>query len=160
MSTAPGAASPAAASPDVEAPTFTLCFDVRDEDIDALGHASNIAYVRWIQDVAKAHSEAVGWDHARYLELGALFVVRRHEIDYLRSAFASDSLVATTQIHGFKAATCRRHTRIHRVADGIELARAVTTWALVSAEDGRPKRIPPAIHEAFARPPATEPRRA
>ena len=38
---------------------FRMDLVVPAEDIDALGHASNIAYVRWIQDVAVAHSESV-----------------------------------------------------------------------------------------------------
>ena len=32
--------------------------EVHSGDIDALGHASNISFVRWIQEVAIEHSEA------------------------------------------------------------------------------------------------------
>ena len=127
--------------------SFTQALTVPASDIDLLGHASNLAYLRWVQDVAWAHSEALGWDHARYLELGAVFVVRRHELDYLRQVLEGDALTVLTWVSGWKAATCLRQTRIHR--GEVLVASAVTTWALMGVADGRPRRIPPAIRDAF-----------
>ena len=69
---------------------FVLVTEVGEADIDMLGHASNIAYLRWVQDVAVAHSAAVGLDMEGYSQLGAVFVVRRHEIDYLRPVVRGD----------------------------------------------------------------------
>lgn len=119
-------------------------------DIDVLGHASNVAYIRWVQDVARAHSEHVGWGHDEYVALGAVFVVRRHEIDYLRPAVRGDDLELATWIEGFKAATSLRVTLI--ACDGVPVARARTTWALVSTDSGRPSRIPAEVRDAFAEP--------
>jgi acyl-CoA thioester hydrolase len=119
---------------------------VAADDIDVLGHASNIAFLRWIQDVAWAHSDAVGWDLAAYQKLGAVFVVRRHEIDYLAPAFAGDELVVETGVGEWKAATSQRWTKIRR--GDKEVARALTHWVLVTLE-GRPRRIPPEISKAF-----------
>jgi acyl-CoA thioester hydrolase len=120
-------------------------------DIDELQHVSNIAYVRWIQEVAKAHSAAVGLDHAGYVRLGAVFVVRRHDIEYLAPAYAGDAIRLTTWIAKWGAATSERRTRITREGDGRELVRATTVWAFISMETLRPKRIPPELCEAFAR---------
>jgi acyl-CoA thioester hydrolase len=122
-------------------------------DIDELLHVSNIAYVRWIQEVAKAHSAAVGLDHAEYVRLGAVFVVRRHDIEYLAPAYAGDAILLTTWIAKWGAATSERRTRITREGDGRELVRATTVWAFISMETLRPKRIPPELGEAFARAP-------
>src|SRR4051812_31949898 len=83
---------------------FTMPLRVGDEDIDMLGHASNIAYVRWVQDVAVAHSAAVGLDMEGYSQLGAVFVVRRHEIDYLRPVVRGDTLELRTWIDSAFAA--------------------------------------------------------
>jgi len=115
-------------------------------DIDENLHVSNLVYLRWVVAAAVAHSEAVGWDHARYLEQGAVFLVRRHEIDYLASAVEGDRVQLVTHVGSWSAATSKRHTRI--VRDGREVARAVTTWAFVGL-DGRPRRIPAEILEAF-----------
>jgi acyl-CoA thioester hydrolase len=123
-------------------------------DVDELGHVSNIVYVRWIQEVATDHSRAVGWDHAAYMRLGQVFVVRRHEVDYLAPAYGGDRLRLTTWVARFKAATCERRTRITRVADGRAIVEAKTLWALVSAATGRPCRIPSELCDAFRVAPA------
>jgi len=119
------------------------------DDIDALLHVSNLTYVRWVQGVAIAHSESLGWDHQAYQRVGAVFVVRRHEIDYLAPAFEGDELDLVTWIESLKAASSVRRTRIERVADGRELVQASTLWAMVAVDSGRPTRIAPEIRRAF-----------
>ena len=129
--------------------TFRLDLVVSDDDIDALGHASNICFVRWIQDVAMAHSAAVGLDLDAYRRLGAVFVVVRHEIDYLRPALRADELQARTWISSVMAAKCLRSTQLVRKRDEQLVARGVTTWGFVAFETGRPKRIPEDVRGAF-----------
>ncbi len=124
--------------------------EVQPADIDALGHVSNVAYLRWVQDVALAHSSALGWSFERYVSLGMFFVVRRHEIDYLRPALEGDRVELRTWVDGWTAATSLRRTRIVRASDDVELATAVTTWAMVSAQGGRPCRIPRELRADFA----------
>ena len=118
------------------------------DDVDELGHISNVAYVRWVQDAAKAHSQAVGWDHARYEELGSVFVVRRHEIEYVRPTYAGERIRTVTWIEDWRVASSTRRTLLLREEE--EVARAATLWALVSTETGRPRRIPSVIKDAFA----------
>lgn len=130
-------------------PRFMLEVIPRPEDIDLLGHVSNISYVRWIQEVAEAHSASLGWDHAAYVALGAVFVVRRHEIDYRAPAFAADRVVLTTWAGLWRAASAVRHTEITRASDGAPLASAATTWALVATDGGRPRRIPDELRQPF-----------
>jgi acyl-CoA thioester hydrolase len=134
-------------------PDFRLEVVASADDLDEQGHVSNVVYVRWVQDVAMAHSVASGWDHAAYVRFGAIFVVRRHQVEYLRPVRAGDRVALITHVAWWRAATCERRTRIVRVRDGEELARAVTLWALVSVDGGRPLRIPGEIAEAFARVP-------
>jgi acyl-CoA thioesterase FadM len=62
---------------------FEMKITATDADIDELGHVNNAAWVRWIQDMATAHWSAV----ADPTHVDAyVWVVIRHEIDYLRSA--------------------------------------------------------------------------
>lgn len=131
------------------APRFRLEVIAQPEDIDRLGHVSNITYVRWIQEVAEAHSASVGWDHAAYVALGAVFVVRRHEIDYRAPAIAGDRVALVTWAGVWRAASAQRHTEITHAVSGAPLASAVTTWALVATEGGRPRRIPDALRLPF-----------
>ena len=129
--------------------TFHLDGVVADEDIDMLGHASNIAFVRWIQDVALAHSAAVGLGFEGYQRLGGVFVVVRHEIDYVRPALRGDAIEARTWISSVMAAKCLRSTEIVRKGDRQVLAKAATTWGFVDLATGRPRRIPGEVRVAF-----------
>jgi acyl-CoA thioester hydrolase len=128
---------------------FQLDLVVADGDIDALGHASNVAFVRWIQDAAVAHSAAVGLGLEFYRRLGAVFVVARHEIDYLRPALRGDVLRARTWISSVMAAKCHRATELVRARDGEILAKGLTTWGFIELASGRPTRIPAEVRAAF-----------
>lgn len=132
-------------------PIFERDITAKDDEIDELGHVSNVAVVRWIQDVAVGHSEAVGWDYDAYRRHGAVFVVRRHEVDYLRPVLAGDAVHLETWIESWHAASTIRCTSIVRAADHVAIASARTQWVLVSTESGRPRRIPPLIVSAFLR---------
>lgn len=130
---------------------FRLDLTVADEDIDDLGHASNIAFVRWIQRIAIAHSEAVGLGLETYRLLGGVFVVARHEIDYLRPALRGDVLRARTWISTVMAAKVQRATELVRAVDGEPVARSLTSWGWVEMATGRPRRIPQEVLVAFER---------
>ena len=143
-SSPPGATAPA---------PFVLAAEVGEADIDMLGHASNIAYLRWVQDAAVAHSAAVGLDMEGYSQLGAVFVVRRHEIDYLRPVVRGERLELRTWIDSASAAKCKRATEIVRLgAAELVVARAMTTWGFVELTSGRPTRIPDSVRVAFSQP--------
>lgn len=124
-------------------------FIVRPEDIDELGHAGNVSWVRWVNDAAIAHSQAMGLTVHVYRELGVLWVVRKHEIEYLASAREGEALEATTWVADLRGATSLRRTLFHRATDRKLLSRAATTWALVEASTGRPRRVPPALLQRY-----------
>jgi len=117
------------------------------EDIDGLGHVSNLVYLRWVLDAALAHSTAKGLDEAAYKARGQGWVVRRHEIDYLRAALEGDDLAVETRVADIGAASSTRRTRILR--GGEVLARAATSWAYVDYRTGRPIRIPEEVKSLF-----------
>lgn len=136
----------AAAAP--QTPAYVLERVAEPDVIDELSHVSNVAYVGWIQDAAKAHSAAVGWGWQAYSELGAVFVVRRHEIDYQAQVREGERLRITTWVEKWSAVTSERHTTIEK-ADGTVAVRAKTLWAMVDLATGRPRRVPGTIREAF-----------
>jgi acyl-CoA thioester hydrolase len=126
---------------------FLLRVRADPADIDGLGHVSNLVYLRWVLEAALAHSTAKGLDETAYKARGQGWVVRRHEIDYLRAAFAGDELVVETRVATVAAASSTRRTRILR--DGELLARAATNWAYVDFRTGRPMRIPEEVKSLF-----------
>jgi acyl-CoA thioester hydrolase len=122
---------------------------VAQSDIDDAGHASNLVYLRWVQEVTRAHSIAAGWDFEAYRQrLGVVCLVRRHEIDYLQPVFCGNRLELRTWVVSATAAKVKRATEI-RTTDGTIAARAMSTWCCVDAVTGAATVIPDAILEAF-----------
>jgi acyl-CoA thioester hydrolase len=120
---------------------------VVDADIDNLGHASNLIYLRWVQDAALAHSTALGFPESAYLARGQAWVVRKHEIEYLRPSVCGDRLRVETRVATMKVANSIRLTEIFR--DGELVCRASTDWVYVDLSRGRPLRIPADVRAAF-----------
>jgi len=126
---------------------FVLEVQVRPEDIDRLGHASNQVYLRWVLEAALAHSTALGLPEEAYLARGQAWVVRRHELEYLRPALAGDRLAIETRVASMSVASSVRKTAIRR--GGETLLRANTDWVYVELSRGRPSRIPKEVRDRF-----------
>jgi acyl-CoA thioester hydrolase len=129
---------------------FAITIIPEAADIDELGHVSNLVYLRWVLDVAMAHTRALGWDYPQYRALGAVFMVRRHELDYVAQVTLGQALRAETWVDSWRLASCIRKTELLR--DGQVVARAATTWAMIGVASGRPQRIPDELTALFGRP--------
>lgn len=128
---------------------FIYQLTAHGDDCDAQGHVNNAVYVRWMDEAAYAHSAALGYDWDRYKKLGASFVVRRHEVDYLSPAFANDQIVVATWPCVMEKFNATRRHQLVRKSDGVTLARAHTDWVYLDLETGRPQRIPQQMIDAF-----------
>lgn len=117
-----------------------------DDDIDELGHVNNAAWVRWIQDVATVHWEAVASPEHRE---AYFWVVTRHEIDYLRAVGPGETVTARTWVPDPpKGARFDRHIEFVG-EDGKPRVRAKTTWAIIDKASGRPLRVPSEVAAPF-----------
>jgi acyl-CoA thioester hydrolase len=115
-------------------------------DIDELGHVNNAVWVRWIQDMATAHWEAVA---PRAHVEAYVWVVVRHEIDYLRAVPAGETITGRTWVaEGPRGARFDRHVEFLG-EDGKPRVRARTTWAILDKATGRPLRVPREVAEPF-----------
>ena len=116
------------------------------EDIDELGHVNNAAWVRWIQDMATQHWEAIAPVEHRD---AYFWVVTRHEIDYLRSAGPGETVTGRTWVG--EAPKGARFDRLVEFvgADGRVRVKARTTWAIIDKASGRPIRVPSEVAAPF-----------
>ena len=117
-------------------------------DLDALGHVNNLRYLEWMLAAAVDHSDAVGWPWARYEALGNAWVVRSHQIEYLRPAFVGDEVVVRTWVSEMGKVSSRRKYAIAR-GDGSLLARAETLWVFISRRTHALDRVPAELQAAF-----------
>jgi acyl-CoA thioester hydrolase len=120
---------------------------VEAADIDAFGHANNVVWVRWVNDVALAHALAVGLAPEACAALDAVWLVRRHSIDYLLPAFEGQLIDCVTWPETVQGATSLRRTLF--MCGGRVLARAETLWALLRISNGRPRRVPLEMMRAY-----------
>ena len=115
------------------------------EHIDELGHVNNAVWVQWMELVAVADWRAVA-DPAHQDDF--VWVVVRHEIDYLRPALAGERIIARTWAGEPKGARFDRHM-LFVGADGKTRVRSRTDWAIIDKASGRPIRIPTEVAKPF-----------
>ncbi len=115
---------------------FSHSFRVSAADIDAQGHVNNVAYVKWIQDVAVAHWFSVTTEEMREKYT---WMLTRHEIDYKKQTFAGEEVTATTWVGEATRITWERFTEIRRGEDILVKARSI--WCLIDRQTSKPSRI-------------------
>ena len=125
---------------------FTRLFTAAPEDIDELGHVNNAVWVRWIQDMATSHWDAVATPEHRER---FFWVVTRHEIDYRGNVAPGESVTAETWVDGLPRGA--RFDRLVRFtgSDGRVKVEAKTTWAIVDRGTGRILRVPAEVAAPF-----------
>lgn len=123
---------------------FSHSFRVQKSDIDAHNHVNNVAYLRWIQDVAVAH-----WQEEASAEQQEKFTwfVLRHEIDYKNRAFEGEEITATTWVGKATKIKCERFTEIKRGEDILVLAKSI--WCLLDRATNKPTRITSELRDLF-----------
>ncbi|TPG13573.1 acyl-CoA thioesterase [Sphingomonas oligophenolica] len=125
---------------------FARDFAAQAADIDELGHVNNAVWVRWIQDLATAHWQAVAPPEH---QAAYVWVVTRHEIDYRGNVGLGDVVTGETWVPDApKGARFDRHVRFADAA-GKTVVEAVTTWALIDRATGRLLRVRPDIATPF-----------
>ena len=129
-------------------PIYTREFVVSEDTLDENGHANNVAYVQWMQDIAVLHSNNSGCTQATQAA-GALWVVRSHQIEYLSPAFLGDILSASTWVVNFRRAISLRRYKFVRQKDNSVLARGETDWVFLNAKTRRPITIPVEVRKTF-----------
>ena len=126
--------------------TFNLSITVGVDDIDALKHVNNVVYLRYVQDIAQAHWDAISSDE---MKKKYSWVVVRHEIDYKTPAFLGDELTAKTWVSSCEGVRSVRNVKVFN-AKGNLVVEAKTTWCLLDAQTMKPKRIEDDIIAIFS----------
>jgi len=121
---------------------FNYTVTAQSTDLDELAHVNNTVYLRWIQEAARAHWTTLT---NAVFEQTYVWVILRHEIDYLRPALLNDQLLLHTWVAKNEALRSYRQTRIYNAASKQLLAEALTTWCLLDKKQLRPRRIGPDV---------------
>jgi acyl-CoA thioester hydrolase len=114
--------------------------------IDQNNHINNLVYLQIGLQAASKH-----WKHLTdgLEDLNALWVVKRHEIDYIAQAFEGDALSVKTWVDNVEGATVFRFITITNTATQKVICNIHTQWYLLDAVSKRPKRIGDEVKELF-----------
>lgn len=128
----------------------TARWRVRSYEVDQNGHVNNAVYLNYAEALTVEHAEASGYGRAWSEANCGAWVVRRHEVEYLRPALMGDELELTVRVELVRGVRGVRRTVIRRVEDGAEVAVVLSDWVWVRLPDGRPTRVPAKLVEVAA----------
>lgn len=111
------------------------------EDTDAGGMAYHAAYLRWAERARTESLREAGLPHHEMMERhGAILVVRRVEVEYVRPARLDDAVTVETRVLAVRGASLVLDQRARK--DGADLAVMRVELACLDRTDLRPRRIP------------------
>jgi acyl-CoA thioester hydrolase len=120
------------------------------EDTDAGGIVFYANYLKFAERGRTEMLRSQGHDHATILrDYGIMFVVKRCEANYLRSAYLDDQLVVVSKTKMIKGARLIAEQLVMR---GDELLVRIEVELVCINQNERPQRLPSQVAESFLGP--------
>ena len=132
---------------------LTIPYRVRFDESTPEGRVRTSTLLRYAQDAAWVHSEALGYDRHWYTARGLWWVVRSVELRVEVPIPLGTTLHVRTRVGGFRKVWARRRTDLS-LDDGSPAGWLHTDWVITDAR-GAPQRIPESFPAAFAAPPGS-----
>ncbi|BFT29851.1 thioesterase family protein [Alteromonas sp. D210916BOD_24] len=122
---------------------YILHWQIDQTHIDHYEHVNNVAYLSQLENLAWAHSNALGLTFADYQSLNRGMVIKRHELNYHLPSHLGDTLhCATWIIDCDSKLTLKRQFQFICPKRNKVVFDALTTFVCVSLDSGAPKRMP------------------
>jgi acyl-ACP thioesterase len=129
---------------------FVAGYRVRFDEAGPDGRIRTSALLRYAQDVAWRHSEALGFDRQWYVDRGLWWVVRAVDLEVIGPVGMGQTIRVSTAVTGHRRIWARRVADA-RDASGTLTARIVTDWVMLDVR-GRLVRIPEDFGLSFTNP--------
>jgi acyl-CoA thioester hydrolase len=121
-------------------------YRVRFDEAGPNGLLRASGFLRYAQDIAWMHSEALGFDRAWYRERDLAWLVRAAEVNLAVGIQMGETAAVSTEVVGYRKVWARRRAEF-QVA-GVHAASVLTDWVLVDGR-GRLTRLPDVFAERF-----------
>jgi acyl-CoA thioester hydrolase len=118
------------------------------EDTDCGGVVYYANYLRYFERGRTEYLRVRGVSPSGLLEKGALFVVRKVEVDYLAPARYDDLLVLETEVSAISGASVTFAQTIKKEGVDTPVARGAVVLVMVNG-NGKPARIPEDLRAAL-----------
>jgi acyl-CoA thioesterase FadM len=122
-------------------------YRVRFDEAGPDGSLRTSSYMRYAQDLAWRHSEALSFGRAWYAERSLTWLVRAAELAILADVPMGTILTARTQVVGMRRVFARRRGEF-RLPDGQLAGWVHTDWVMIDGR-GALTRIPPIFGDMF-----------
>lgn len=122
---------------------FVFDWHIDDGVIDHYGHVNNVAYISKIEELAWAHSNALGLTIEQYQAIDRGMAIKRHEVDYLLPCHDQQTIACATWIVACdkRLSLAREFEFICRQRQRVVFA-ARTEFVCIALSSGAPKRMP------------------
>ncbi len=121
--------------------THTFELRVRTYECDSYNHVNNAVYLNYLEYGRMQYLKHIGFDYKGIVEAGYHMYVTGINIQYKASALFDDLLYIDVSPTKLKKISGEFSQKIYK-EDGTVCALATVTWACVSAETGRPCKMP------------------
>ena len=138
--------------------TFEADYRVRFDEAGPDGSLRTSGYMRYAQDVAWRHSDALSFGREWYAERALTWLVRAAELAILEDVPMGTTLTAQTRVVGMRRVFARRRGEF-RLPDGRLAGWVHTDWVMIDGR-GALTRIPPIFGDMFGGNSMTGPGRA
>ena len=119
-------------------------------DIDAFNHVNNARYIDWANEIAWAHSDALGLTMEDYKRIGVGCVVWRHEFDYVAPVTEGEEVdIATWIAENDARVRLMRAYEMRKATTGAVVFRGRTKFVSIDMATGKPARMPKEFIEAY-----------
>jgi acyl-CoA thioester hydrolase len=123
---------------------FEYPLEVKQDDLDELNHVNNVRYFNFLQEAAIKHWQAAVPED---IQKSLRWVVKKHEIEYLKPAFLADHLIVKTWIETMEGVSSIRRYEIYKGPHCI--VKAQTLWIALNPKTMKPQRVIAEWKETF-----------
>jgi acyl-CoA thioester hydrolase len=131
-------------------------FRVQLYDVNAFAELSPTGILRFLQQAASEASAALGFDVDWYAKRRTAWLIRRTVVDLHAPASYRDEVEVRTWVSDIHRVRSLREYEMHRISDGMLVARGQTDWVYVDMTRLTPTR-PPADLQTALMPDGIEP---
>lgn len=131
------------------ATTYRRTFRVRSYELRLDGTVEHVVFLHWFQETAWEASADKGFGPDEYAAMGAAWVMRGIDVEFLEPAYYGDQVAVTTWVSDFRRVRAHREYEARRVDDDVLVARARADWVFLDVRTLTPRRLSPEMLARF-----------
>ena len=126
-------------------PIYKKSLTVRSYELRSDGAVGHAVFLQWFQEAAFEASAAGGFGIKQYDAMGAAWVMRSIDVEFLGSPHYLEEIEISTWVSDLHRVRSHREYEAYRASDHTLLARARVDWVFLDLTTYAPRRVLPAM---------------